>query len=423
MSLVAWRLMNRRHFFRLGFAGGLAFSLPALSTKAALLRGAERPKSLITLWLGGGPSQLETWDPHPGTAIGGPTRAIDTKIPGVHIAHHYPRTAQVLDNVCVIRSLVSKEGDHERGAYMLKTGYQPDPTLVHPSLGAIVAHELPVAGVEIPRHFAIAPGGFAPRGGFLGDEYDAFKLYDPRNRLQNMVPQVSETRQLRRVANMSVIESAFRARHPDAAERTQHELTVRKALTMMTSKQLRAFDVTEEPAALREAYGESPFGRGCLVARRLVEEGVRAIEVTLEGFDSHAKNFEAHENRAKVLDPALATLLADLRQRDLLDSTVVLCLGEFGRTPKINPLDGRDHWPTGFSVLVAGAGFRRGVVVGETDPAGKATAPADGIEIKNFFATILHTLGVDYAKEMQTPIGRPMKLSAGAPVAKLLTEV
>lgn len=412
--------LTRRDALRLAAGLGLSFALPGLDLRAAQSRGSERPKSLITLWMQGGPSQLETFDPHAGTKIGGETKAIDTKLPGLQVAHLLPHTAEQIHELCVIRSMISKEGDHERGTYLLKTGYRPDPTLIHPSLGAIVAHELPVAGVEIPRHISILNSQWPSRGGFLGDDYDAFKVPDPRQNLQNMKAAVEHDRQERRLKDLDVVERTFRNRRRLQSDGTLHQETVRRALTMMTSEQLKAFKVEEEPAEVRAAYGDTPFGAGCLIARRLVEVGVRAIEVTLEGFDTHTKNFPGHETNAKILDPAFAALIHDLKTRDLLESTVVLWIGEFGRTPNINPLGGRDHWPTGFSAVVGGGGFKSGLVIGETDPEGKKTAPADPIEVHDLYATILETLGVEYDKEMTTPIGRPMALCKGKSIERLL---
>lgn len=412
--------LTRRDVLRLVAGLGLSFALPGLDLRAAQSRGSERPKSLITLWMGGGPSQLETFDPHPGGKIGGETTAIDTKLPGLQVAHLLPRTAEEIHELCVIRSMISKEGDHERGTYLLKTGYRPDPTLIHPSLGAIVAHELPDARIEIPQHISILDSQWPARGGFLGDDYDAFRVLDPRQNLQNMKTRVEKDRQERRLKDLDIVEGTFRKKRRLQSDGTLHQETVRRALTMMTSEQLKAFQVEDEPAEVRERYGETPFGAGCLIARRLVETGVRAIEVTLQGFDTHAKNFPGHVTNCKLLDPAFAALIRDLRERDLLESTVVLWIGEFGRTPKINPLGGRDHWPTGFSCVVGGGGFHRGLVIGETDPEGVKTDPADPIEVHDLYATILKTLGVEFGKELNTPIGRPMKLCKGQPIDRLL---
>lgn len=411
--------ITRRSVLQLASGLGLSFVLPGLEPRAADARGKERFRSLIIVWLAGGASQLETWDPHPGTKIGGDTKAISTKIPGLEIAELFPRVAEHIHALNVIRSLTSKEGDHERGTYLLKTGYRPDPTLVHPSLGAILAHELPDAGVEIPRHVSIRFSQWPGRGGFLGNEYDAFKIDDPGRTLHNMTMYAGEDRKDRRLQNLDVVEKAFRAGRPQA-DTTLHRDTVNRALRMMTSEQLRAFKIDDEPAEIKAAYGDTPFGRGCLVARRLVEVGVRAVEVNLMGFDSHQKNYEAHKSNAAILDPALGSLIHDLQQRDLLASTVLLCIGEFGRTPNINKLDGRDHWPHGFSCLVGGGGLHSGLVIGETDPTGQKKDPTDPIEVADLYATILKTLGVTFNKEMQTPIGRPMMLNSGKPIARLV---
>lgn len=421
MEPLSVRSLNRRTALEIAAGLGLSFVVPGLELRAARSRGKERLKSLIMLWMAGGPSQLETWDPHPGTKIGGEVGAIATTLPGLEIANIYPRMAEQIHEMCVIRSMVSKEGDHERGTYLLKTGYRPDPTLIHPSLGAILSHELPAEGVEIPRHISLLGTQWPARGGFLGDDYDAFKIHDPGQNLRNMVARVKSERQGRRLKNLDVVEQAFRRTRRLQSDATLHRDTIQRALTMMTSEQLAAFQIDEEPAERRAAYGATSFGVGCLVARRLVEVGVRAIEVNLDGFDTHAKNFEGHRTNAAILDPAFAALIHDLRERDLLDSTVVLCIGEFGRTPKINPLAGRDHWPTGFSCVVGGGGFRRGLVIGETDPTGAKKDPADPIEVHDLYATILHTLAVDYARELTTPIGRPMTLSKGKPIERLLT--
>jgi hypothetical protein len=402
----------------------VSFLLPGLDLRAADRRGAERAKSLILLWMGGGPSQLETWDPHPGTKYGGPTQAIPTTLPGLEIAHLFPRMAEQMHHLSVIRSLVSKEGDHERGTYFVLTGYRPDPTVVHPSLGAILARNLADEAIEIPLHVSLGSGeGFAvPRGGYLGDQFDAFRIFEPGRNVQNMKQPVTNDRQQRRLANLDVVSRSFRRGRSAAVENTLHQHVVERALTMMTSEQLKAFQIEEEPKDVVDRYGDSRFGRGCLVARRLVEVGVRTVQVVLPGFDTHASNFTGHETQAALLDPAFAALMQDLVERDLLASTIVLCIGEFGRTPNINPLDGRDHWPNGFSCVVGGGGLASGAVIGATDPDGdeKAKGPVDPIEVPDLYATILQQMGVDYAHEELTPIGRPLARCQGTPIERLL---
>lgn len=412
---------SRRDALKTAAGLGVSLMLPGMDLLAAEKRGKERPKSLITLWMAGGPSQLETWDPHVGYKIGGDVKqAIPTKISGLQIADLYPRMAEQIDALSVIRSLVSKEGDHERATYFVKTGFRPAPALRHPSIGSILTHELPAEAVEIPQHVSLGPSNWPSRSGYLGAEFDAFKVYDPGLNVQNLKSQTKQSRQDRRLANLDVLSRRFRQGRRLQVNRTLHQKTIERALAMMSSKQLSAFEIKDEPQLLRYAYGDSVFGRGCLVARRLVETGVRAIEVTLQGFDSHTNNSSTHQAKATVLDPAFAALIDDLKQRDLLESTVVLCIGEFGRTPTINLLGGRDHWPTGFSCVVGGGGLRSGIVIGETDPTGKKIEPKDPISVNDLYATIFKTMAVDYKKETITPIGRPMKFCDGQPIERLL---
>jgi hypothetical protein len=412
--------LSRRELLYAAAGLGLSWLLPTLEGRAVERRGSERQKSLIVLWLAGGPSQLETWDPHPGTRIGGPTQAIDTTLRGVQIAKEFPRVAEQLQHWAVLRSLVSKEGDHERGTYALKTGYRPDPTLIHPSLGAIAMHELPDPKVEIPLFVSMGSEPFPSRAGYLGDQYDPYRIFEAGRNGQNLHSRVEDERQQRRLKGLGLVSSAFQHGRTRRVDNTLHQHTVDAALRMMTTPQLKAFSLDEESAAVKTAYGDTDFGRSCLIARRLVETGVRAVEVSLDGFDTHADNFTGHTLRAAKLDPAIAALTQELRDRDLWQSTVVLVIGEFGRTPNINPASGRDHWPTGFSCLLGGGGLRGGRVIGATDPEGVKKDPENPIQVADLYATILQTLGVDFGRELITPIGRPMKLCEGKPLPALL---
>jgi uncharacterized protein (DUF1501 family) len=400
---------------------GLAWLTP-LST--ALARAAEKEKSpaksVIVLWMGGGPSQLETFDPKPGTNIAAGTTAIDTTVKGVQLASGLDRLAGEMRHVALVRSLVSKEGDHERGTYTLKTGYRPDPTVTHPSLGAIVCHDLPGTGVEIPRHVSILPNEWPARGGLLGAEFDAFKVYDPADKVPDVTPHVASDRFEQRLNDLKVVDSAFAKGRGARVAGTGHKETMDRARRMMSSDQLRAFDVSREPASVRNDYGDSPFGRGCLAARRLIEVGVRCVEVTLSGWDSHANNHEICTRLKGILDPALAALLRDLAERDTLKDTVIVCVGEFGRTPNLNPLAGRDHWPHNFSAALAGGGIRGGVVVGESDPEGGKHSK-DEQPIANLHATILKALGIDWEKNLRGPLGRTVPRSQGQPIGALLS--
>ncbi len=414
---------TRRKFLRLAGLAGATWLTPLGHLLARAAEAAGKPRgpaqSVILLWMQGGPSQLETFDPHPGTAIAGGTGAVATAVKGVQLATGLERTAEEMGSIALVRSMVSKEGDHERGTYTMKTGFRPDPTITYPSIGAVCCHELPAAGTDIPRHVSILPNQWASRGGYLGEEYDAFRTGDPAGPVPDTTSFVPRERDEQRLRHLEVVESAFARGRVQRAEATMHRATVAGARKMMSSEQLAAFDVSREPLALRRAYGETPFGRACLAARRLIEVGVRCVEVTLTGWDTHANNHALHREQLAILDPAFSTLVRDLRERGLLERTVVLCTGEFGRTPAINPAGGRDHWPNGFSLALAGGAVHGGRVIGETDPEGKAE-PTDPVSVGDLHATILTAVGIDPRKINQTPIGRTVRFSDGKPIEKLL---
>lgn len=418
---------HRRNWLRgAGLAAGAAWLTPlahALADQAESNDSpvdSERPQSVILLWLQGGPSQLETFDPHPGTEIAGGTKAIETAVPGIQLAEGFERLAAEMESVALIRSLQSKEGDHERALYLAKTGYRPDPVTIHPSLGAICCHELPKAGTEIPRHVSILPGAKPARGGFLGSKYDAFKVYDPANQVPDVEARVSDERQTRRGSGLAFLESRFATGRGQQLADMATRTTVESARALMASEQLAAFDIGEEPRELLADYGDSAFGRGCLAARRLIEVGVRCVEVTLNGWDSHFDNHDIHRRLISVLDPAVATLIRDLRERELLDQTVVLCMGEFGRTPRLNALEGRDHWPHTFSAAIAGGGLKGGTTIGNSDPKGGRDVE-EPHTIADLHATIYEVLGIDIARENISRAQRPIAISEGTPIEGLLT--
>ena len=418
--------LSRRALLRAAGLGGVAWLSPLTHM---LGRAQEKEasqasaKSAIILWLAGGASQLETFDPHPGKEIAGDTGAIKTSVKGVEIAEGLPQVAEVMEELTLVRSMFSQEGDHERGTYNVKTGYRPDPTMVHPSIGSVICNELSVDGVDIPRHVSILPGQWPARGGHLGADLDAFKVYGTLGRAGDITARVKPSRQKNRLEGLKKIEDAFaRGRRTDLdKKKTLHNVTIQRALDMMNSKQLGVFDVSKAPAQTRKAFGDTDFGRGCLAAVQLVGAGVRCVEVTLGGWDTHINNHEGQATKNAILDPAFATLIRELRVRKLLDETIVICAGEFGRTPKINGLGGRDHWPKGFSVALAGGGFRGGHVHGATDPEGVKEEPKDPVKVADLHTTVMHLLGIDHKKKYKNlPFDRFGRLSEGAVKASLI---
>ena len=426
----SWSHFHRRTLLKAAGLSGMGWLTPvaeALSRASEKDTSGKPPRSVIVLWLAGGPSQLETFDPKPGTNIAAGTEAIDTSVPGIQLAKGYEQLADQMQHISLVRSITSKEGDHERATYNTKTGFRPDPTLIHPSIGSILCHQQP-DNVEIPRHVSILPGPWPARGGYLGDQYDAFQINDPQGSIPDVGRQVSDERYDRRINDLALVEREFsRGRLKDLDSRkTLQDVSTRAALKMMASEQLKAFDVKEVSESVRAPFGDTAFGRGCLAAARLVEVGVRCVEVTLNGWDSHANNHDIHREKATILDPAFAALIRYLHERELLDRTTVICGGEFGRTPRINPAGGRDHWPHGFTMALAGGGIQGGRVVGETSPEPDPDAEDKTQFLKNphniadVHATVLHSLGVEYEKELQTPVNRPMIISQGKAIQDLL---
>ena len=407
----------------LSTAGAAAWLTPMaeLLAQKAEKKPAKKAKSLIILWCGGGPSQLETFDPHPGTKIAAESKARKTSAKSVMVGNGLEQVADQMHEIAVVRSVFSQEGDHSRAVYNVKTGYRPAPTVVHPAIGAILCHQLK-DNVEIPRHISILPAEAPARGGYLGYQYDAFKVQDPIRPVPDVRRQVSRTRFNKRLDDLlQIVEPEFRrGRVRNVSEKTSHVKSIAQARRMMDSDQLQAFDISKAPLALKKKYGNHPFGRACLAAAQLVQVGVRCVEITLNGWDSHINNHEIHKRQIGILDPAFATLIKDLKERKILDQTLVMCGGEFGRTPSVNGLGGRDHWPHGFSLAFAGGGVRGGRVIGETSPTPSAFNKKnplkdvqDPVSIADVHATMLQALGVDAQEELMTPLGRPMKLSKG----------
>ncbi|MEL7495981.1 MAG: DUF1501 domain-containing protein [Planctomycetota bacterium] len=429
-SISHW---NRRTLLKLAGLSGLSWLTP-LATRLARAEESNRrakAKALIVLWLEGAPSQLETFDPHPNTDIAAGSKARKTKAKNILLGEGLEQTAEQMDSISIVRAITSKEGDHERAIYNVKTGFRPDPTLVHPAVGSVICHQIKDEReqvVDIPRHISILPGGFPSRGGYLGDQFDAFKVFDPIQPIPDVAARVEKQRQLERINKLKFADEQFlkKRRNNKVVGQSLQNSNLEAALEMMSSDQLSAFDISSIPRAERLAFGDTPFGRSCLAAIGLIEAGVRCVEITLGGWDTHANNHALQAGRIDILDPAFARLVAELKKRDMLDSTLVVCGGEFGRTPWINAVGGRDHWPHGFSIALAGGGIQGGRVIGETSPNPKkgSKRPTDDLKdarpIEDIHATVFKTLGIDFEQELDTPIGRPMAVCQGKPISQLL---
>ena len=410
-------MIQRRHFLTGSLATlGLAFAGRATHAQSEPDALPVHATSLVVLWMNGGASHIDTFDPKKGRD-GGPFESIETKTAGLEICEHLPRIAAVTDKLAVVRSLTTKEGNHQRARQLGHTGYVPNPTVAHPSLGAWVSHERGARG-DLPAFVSI--GGPSYGAGFLGVAHGPF-VHRKAAELPADVAYgfgVDAERFSRRQKALAFVESQFarRTSSPDIAARRD---VYGKAARMMHSTQLKAFDLDDEPRAVREAYGDSDFGRGCLLARRLVEARVPVVEVTLDGWDTHFDNFSRTEKRMGELDPAMATLITELFERDLLETTLVVCMGDFGRTPRINGREGRDHHPRAHSAVLAGGGIRGGIVHGMTDERGDEVVK-DPVTMPNLFATLAWQLGVDPSKALQAPGGRPIAVTDGGSAIRAL---
>jgi len=397
-------------------AGGLTWG-DTLSLQAAELR--KRGMACIVLWMGGGPSQFETFSPLEGHENSGETKTIATATPGVRIAEHYPEVAKISGDLAIIRSMTSKEGNHNRASFLLHSGYLPTPTVKYPSLGSIAAHQIADKACELPSYVRIGKTGVADGGGgFLGVEYDPFVLNRGDRPPENAAPTTTVDRFRRRQELLSRMEAGY-AESGGGSQVADHQKLYESATRMILSQQMAAFDLSKETPAVRAAYGEGPFASGCLLARRLVEQGVAFVEVTLGGWDTHADNFEKTKQQAQQLDRPMAQLITDLKQRGMLDRTLVVWMGEFGRTPKINPRGGRDHYPQAFNVALAGGGVRGGQVIGRVTRDGSKVEERP-VMVQDLFRSICHSLKINPDQEQMTPIGRPIKIVDGG---KLVQEL
>jgi uncharacterized protein (DUF1501 family) len=420
--MAVWDL-SRRDWLKLSAAGVSAVSLSGW-LRVLAGRAAQTPnkhKSCILLWMDGGPSHKDTFDLKPGTKDGGEFKPIATAVPGVEISEHFPKFAKVMNHAAILRGMSTGEGAHGRAKYYLHTGYKEGQGgLSYPSLGSLASAEIGRPDAPMPNYVAI---GRAYGPGFLGARHAPLIVNDPARGVANLKSMVNGSRFDDRLGLLQEMESAF-YREYKADAGADHKTTYQRAITLMQSKEGKAFDLSQEPASSREAYGSSRFGDGCLLARRLIESGVSFVEVTLGGWDTHQNNFERVKQLSRQCDPAMAALVNDLKQRGLLDSTLIVWMGEFGRTPRINQRGGkpgRDHYPRAWSTVLMGGGIKSGQVVGKTDKEGAAVVERP-ISALDFLATVCEVLGINWKKQNNTPIGRPIRIvDKGAnPIKELL---
>lgn len=423
--------MDRRHFMRHMAAG--ATILPAMQfinhVKANAQTVRKNQKACILLWMSGGPPTIDIWDLKPGSKNGGEFQPVSTK-GDMQISEHMSKTAGVMDELSIVRSMSTREADHGRGRYFMHTSYVPNPTVIHPTFGSVVSHELASSRKDLEIPSFVSVGGSSMGPGYLGMSHAPF-MVQSNGQIRN-AGQSNETGRLgQRLAMLGEIESNFinsnRGEFPKA-----HKEVYQKAVNLMTSDQMRAFEVAQESDQVKQMYGvggggagmgmgANRFGEGCLLARRLVESGVPFVEVDMGGWDLHNDVFNTlRDQRLPQLDTAMSALVADLKMRGLLEHTTIVWMGEFGRTPRINQNVGRDHWAASWSAVVGGGGLKGGQAIGATDK--------DGVGIEgqsyvpgNIWASVAHALGIPLDTVHTSKRGRPMKLANGQPpIAELI---
>ncbi|HMO14587.1 MAG TPA: DUF1501 domain-containing protein [Pirellulaceae bacterium] len=412
--------MSRRHFMQ-HLASASAFSGSALALGHTLQLNASElarnQKSAILLWMGGGPSTIDIWDLKPNSANSGPFKPIATK-GDMQICEHMPMTAQVMDKLSIVRSMSTREADHDRGRYYMHTGYVPNPNIEHPSYGAVIAHELfgQRRDLDIPPFVAV--GGSSEGPGFLGMAWAPFTV-NSNGQVRNLNMQMDPERFALRLNALSRLEKKFIEENRGTAA-LEHAKVIEKTVNLMSSQQMAAFRVDDEPQELKERYGQNNFGRGCMLARRLVQAGVPFVEVDLGGWDNHNGIFPTLQNdRLPTLDRAMSALVEDLDNRGLLQNTAIIWMGEFGRTPRINGTAGRDHWARGWSVVVGGAGFKGGITVGATNDDGTDVV-GTSYSSEDLMASVCHSLGISLETTFYSRSGRPMKIANSGKVIKEL---
>jgi uncharacterized protein (DUF1501 family) len=437
--------ISRRAALRFAAASVAPWLAPLARSAAA---DPARKRACILLWMSGGPSTIDLFDLKPGHENGGPFRPIDTAAPGVKISEHLPKLAAQMKHLAVVRSMATKEGDHARATFNLRTGNTPQGGIDFPCLGSLLAKELLDPAADLPPFVSVAPQRFAAQGafgpGFLGPRFAPLLVADGQQapnalpladldrllKVQDLAPPASSPKPDTdaRLALMGDLEAGFLADHPGQAAEG-HRSAYAAAVRLMSATAGKAFDLTDETLATRERYGNTLFGQGCLLARRLVERGVPFVEVTLSaaqgapaGWDTHGNNFDQVKALAGVLDRGWATLIADLKDRGLLETTTLVWMGEFGRTPKVNQQKGRDHWANSWCTVLGGGGIKGGQAVGRTSADG-TTVEDRPVSVPDLLATVCRAMGVDHEKQNLSNVNRPIRIvdKSARPITEVLS--
>jgi uncharacterized protein (DUF1501 family) len=427
--------VTRRGFLRLasgGFAGFASASwLSAVAAQAAAT--GRKYKSCVLLFMRGGPTHIDTFDPKPDAPpeYRGPFKAIPTAVPGIQVSEMFPRVAEQMKQVAIIRGMSHNDAGHAGGTYLMHTGFPLTEPKVegkpYPGLGAVVSKELGDPGAAAPNYVVLDlenPGAGRVEqfgAGFLGAAYDPLVVLDPAKGVENSKSSLEADQFRNRMALLEYVQDSFARSHQAEAIET-HRTNFKRAVSLMQSSVGKAFDISQEPASATAAYGSSRFGKQCLLARRLIEVGVPFIEVLLSGWDTHASSeLKSLSIQAAETDRAMAALTVDLKARGLLDSTLIVWTGEFGRTPKLGPKGGRDHYAQAFSTVLLGGGIKGGQIIGRTDKLG-ATVEDRRVSPADFFATIYKILGIDPNKEHQASGGRPIRIAkeGASPINELM---
>lgn len=404
--------ISRRNFIKIGCGGlasiGMSWNFPALFGDDSIVSENARAEHIIYLFMAGGMSHIDTFDPKPGTEVHGKFKTIEASN-GRKISEHLPNLAKIMDRVALINSMTSKEGSHERGQYLLHTSFPPLGTIVHPTLGSWVTKFTKPINKTLPPFISIGKEKFS--SGYFGSKYESLNIIKPNLGLANIkLPKdVSEKQFKERLKLLEELDKDFQSKYNNTNIKAYNDY-YQDAVKMMFSEDVKVFDLSTENEETKSNYGNNDFGSGCLLARRLVEKGVKYIDVSLGGWDTHDNGFERVATQSEMLDKGLSSLILDLEKKNLLKKTLIVLGTEFGRTPKINGKDGRDHFPKAFSCLMAGGGIKGGVVIGKTDSNGESVIEKP-VTMFDLNTTIAVAAGLNPDKEVTSPVGRPFKLS------------